>query len=51
MFAGDENLQADTARYEDMKELFLMARPTQMKNDVGAAREQKFRLFHTLRKT
>jgi hypothetical protein len=51
MFVGDEKLQADTARYEDMKEPFLMVRPIQIKNDVGAAREQKFRLCHTLRKT
>jgi hypothetical protein len=48
---GDTNLQADTAMYVNMKELLLMWRPIHNKKNIGAARQQKFRIIHSLRKT
>jgi len=51
MFVGDTNLQADTAMYVNMKQLLLMRRPIHNKKNVRAARQQKFRTIHALRKT
>jgi hypothetical protein len=50
MYVGNKNLQADTATY-DMKQLLLMGRPIQNHENVGTARQQKFRLIHALRQT